>query len=826
MSRKLLDRKEGNKLNKIKATRNKIYPDIAEYRIQQATLYWSEQLDLSDLNLTVLPESIGNLTQLQTLIIRGNNFTTFPEIIFNLSSLQYLDLSNNRLTSLPESIDRLTQLKSLDLDFNQLTTLPESLRLLNNLNVLNLHGNTKLGILPEILVSGRSNASIHISAQLILDYYFRSRGELQRPLNEVKLLLVGSGGSGKTSIVLRLRKNSFNPSMKETRGITINTWNITCRDDDIKVNVWDFAGQVITHATHQFFLTHRSVYILVLTGREDSQKTDAEYWLRLIKAFGTDRYSGETSPVIVALNKWDSTQFKVDRYALKEKYPFIVEFVETDCATRTGIEHLKEILSSTIDSMDNVHTKFPASWWKIKEQIEALQKNYLSYNEYRKLCVSQGETDQSAQASLSYVLHALGIALNYSDDRRLQDTTVLNPHWVTDGIYRLLRQAARDDGSGEMHMDDVARVLPNEQQEMRYYLVELMRRFDLAFPLTEDRQHWLVPQRLLEEQPELEMIWSGTSVTRLRYRYPVLPEGLLPRFITRTYPLSTGLPRWLNGVILEDDGARGLVRADISERIVSVAVCGNTEARRWLAGLIRGDLKSIHDDIEGLNPIEEIELEESSGVYVSLRTLEADERKKQKSSASTDDGTVAVNNTLELNRVSAPEARDPKIWKAKLFISYSSTDSKLHDELIVRLKPLLSEGLVESWSDRCLIPGQRWDKEIRRQLAEADMVIFLQSATFVASDYIQDVEVAQALQQKARGRTEIVSIILEKCDWMIGKHGSQLKEYQALPPKAMPIRDTSPQRNAWHEVAKGLRKTLEDIRQHRSSEKSSPDFLI
>ena len=68
--------------------------------------------------------------------------------------------------------------------------------------------------------------------------------------------------------------------------------------------VWDFAGQVITHALHQFFFSVRSVYVVVLTGRENNERDDAEYWLRLIKAFGTDD-QGNGPPVIIALNKWD-----------------------------------------------------------------------------------------------------------------------------------------------------------------------------------------------------------------------------------------------------------------------------------------------------------------------------------------------------------------------------------------------------------------------------------------------------------------------------------------------------------------------------------------
>ncbi|MGZ5001402.1 MAG: COR domain-containing protein, partial [Methylomonas sp.] len=316
-------------------------------------------------------------------------------------------------------------------------------------------------------------------------------------------------------------------------------------------------------------MSSNSVYVLVLTGREDAQKSDADYWLRLIRAFANDT-DGNIAPVIVALNKWEEHPFKLDRNLLKEKYPFIVDFIETDCRTGLGIDSLKAKLAKTVEPMDIVRRPFKLSWWNIKEQLEKAQrkKNYLPYSEFQATCAKLGEADSDGQRILAEVFHALGIALNYGQDERLRNSTVLNPRWVTDGIYTLLR-AVPDDGSAELTLERVRQVLPKEPDEMRFYLIELMRRFDLAFPLNETGDRWLVPQRLPAEQPELGTEWKAAQdITRLQYRYPVIPEGLMPRFITRSYPLSEGeedgepLPCWVNGVILEDRGARALVRVD------------------------------------------------------------------------------------------------------------------------------------------------------------------------------------------------------------------------------------------------------------------------
>lgn len=814
--------------------------EIAEERIEAAWKSKATELNLSGMGLTELPASIGRLVQLRALYLNNNQLTALPETIGQLSQLQTLEVSGNKLralparigdlrklnslkvrrnflSNLPESIGCLGSLRWLRIQDNRLVALPEALRHLTALAELQLAGNPALALPPELLSEpyetydfadyGHVRATYHHSGAnpaSILDYYFKMRGG-RRPLNEVRLLLVGRGAAGKTSIVRRLIEDRFDENEPETPGVDIRPWELDCGNNKIRAHVWDFAGQVITHATHQFFLSHRNVYVLVLTGREDSEKLDAEYWLRLIRAFGTEPGTGRTSPVIVALNKWELSECKVDRNALQEKYPFIVGFVETDCKSGRGIADLAKLLRETVDGMESVREAFPRAWFAIKESLATMKADYVSYGEFRAQCRQLGESDAGAQDSLARVLHRLGVALNYADDERLREATVLNPHWVTKGIYTLLREAACD--RGIMTLADVERVLPEEKPEMRRYLVELMRRFDLAFPLTEAGDEWLVPQRLPPTQPKLGREWQEPGLTRLRYTYTALPEGLIPRFITRTYPLSDGQERWVNGVVLVMDDARALVRADPSERCVTAVVSGSADGRRRLAGLVREDLRRIHADIRGLDPLEEMELEGQPGEWVRVQTLEADERKKQPSAAATREGTVIVDNTSELNRVSAPAARDPSQRKAKVFISYSSRDARQHDELTVRLKPLRSEGLVETWSDRCLVAGEEWDKTIRRELEEADMIVLLWSAQFEASDYIQGVEVQRAVERAKSGEAVVVSIILEKCGW----ERTAVAKYQVLPGKGRPVRDRKPIRDAWYEVQEGLRTVLEEL---------------
>ncbi|MCP4155921.1 MAG: hypothetical protein GY757_49810 [bacterium] len=83
-------------------------------------------------------------------------------------------------------------------------------------------------------------------------------------------------------LVKRLPGHQWDEQEPQTHGINIQPWNIKPDDKEIKINLWDFGGQEIMHATHQFFLSKRSLYILVLDGRKDEKTTRSRQplWLK------------------------------------------------------------------------------------------------------------------------------------------------------------------------------------------------------------------------------------------------------------------------------------------------------------------------------------------------------------------------------------------------------------------------------------------------------------------------------------------------------------------------------------------------------------------
>jgi internalin A len=440
-------------------------------------------LSLDRNRLTELPEAIGQLSQLELLGLSDNQLTELPEAMGQLNQLQNLYLDGNQLTELPEAIGQLSQLRTLVLDGNRLSTLPSALQQLSSLEGLFLHDNPALGLPPEVLgppwhATLGSPAERAANPREILDYYFRTRGA-RRPLNEAKLILVGYGDVGKTSLVNRLVHGRFDDAEKKTEGINITPWPVRLDGgESVRLHIWDFGGQEIMHSTHQFFMTQRSLYLLVLNGRGGHEDMDADYWLSLIESFG------EGSPVIVVLNKIKEHPFDLNRRALQQKFGNVREFVATDCAAAIGVDELQKTILRETDRLGHLRDSFPASWFGIKDRLAGMDDNYISYDEYRRICRDNGEKEGEAQESLASYLHSLGIALNYKDDPRLRDTHVLNPRWVTNGIYRILNAENLAKRKGELQVDLLRQVLdPQDYPAERHgFLLELMRKFELCSP--------------------------------------------------------------------------------------------------------------------------------------------------------------------------------------------------------------------------------------------------------------------------------------------------------------------------------------------------------
>ena len=775
---------------------------------------------LDNNQLASVPEALGQLSSLRTLWLHKNQLASVPDALGQLPILQKLSLSNNQFATVPEALRQLSGLQHLFLHNNQLASVPDALQSLTKLKILLLHNNPALNLPESVLGKLTEDPNAAAKPADILAYYFETR-QAARPLLEAKLILVGRGGVGKSSLVDRLVTNTFDSKKTQTDGIAITEWQVKLKPKETaRLNIWDFGGQEIMHSTHQFFLTERSLYLVVLNGREGFEDEDAEYWLKLVASFG------KGSPAIVVLNKIKTTPFDLDETELKRRYPFIRAFIRSDCSGKRppGIATLRKAIRIQTDALEGIRASFPASWFGIKDRLAEMTEkgeNFLSPEQYRKICRDHKEPDPIKQKQLAGFLHDLGVALNYADDQRLRHTHVLNPHWVTNGIYKILTSKKLQEKHGELEFDDLAGILPAKDYpvEMRQYLCDLMRRFELGFNYPDHQDRYLVPQLLPKNTPEEAAKFDRSETLDFEYTYPtMMPEGLLPRFIVRTHSLSQNLARWRSGVIIEMGAARALVHGQTTEKRVRISVVGPEHDRQRFLATIRYDFDHIHKEI-GLE-VDERLVPQALDMPISLEELKAFEAAGKKHFDRYFKGKIQTFNVKELLDRFDPKGHrheQSDIRKAKklpeVFYSYAHKDERHLNLLQMHLKALEADRLISSWYDRNIPPGDEWDRAIHERIHSADIILLLVSPAFIASEYIREKEMTAAMKRHEAGDAVVIPVILEKCLW---KNRAVFKKLQAVPRDAKPIRDWNPQRDGWFDVAEHIEKRAELIGKKRT----------
>lgn len=629
-------------------------------------------------------------------------------------------------------------------------------------------------------------------------------------LNQLKTLLVGDGLSGKTSLLKQILQKDFDAGEPQTHGINIHPKDIEIDGESIHVKFWDFGGQEIMHGTHTFFYSKRSVYLLVLDARREGKE---DYWLKHIESFGGD------SPVLVVLNKIDENpSFDVNQKFLRDKYPNIKGFLRISCKTGDGIPELVRELEKQIHALEMRRTPFAKSWFEVKEALDTMGEDYISYDRYYALCHEKEVTDETAQNVLLQFLHDLGIVLAFRN-LELHDTQVINPLWLTNAVYRIINSKLVAGKKGRLDLSDLDAILndPTYAHEgFKYprnkflYIVKIMQEFELCYRIAEDV--FIVPDLLtVEEQPVPGFDYD--SALRFVLQYDFLPASVLPRFMVQLHTRIVEGEQWRTGTALEDPifKSKAVVKADRHEKRLYLWVNGpDRDSRRNFFNFIRKTLHDIHDSFEKLTVTELVPVPGHDDIFIEYAELVGYEEVGEKEYLV---GKLRRRFNVGdlLNGLEAPERRQPRRHApVKVFVSYSHKDAEYKDELVTALAYLSRMEEIELWQDGRIEAGMEWRKEIFEKLAEAEIVICLVSSNFIDSDFCYSIELKEALEGHEAGSKIVVPIQIKTCAWQKLPFG----KIQGMPPE--PISSYSPRDDGWGEVFAGMEGAVKRVREKRS----------
>ncbi|MBT7073193.1 MAG: hypothetical protein HN855_13850 [Anaerolineae bacterium] len=550
----------------------------AEEKIQEALQSGATRLDLNNMQLTELPETIGQLTQLIKLDIENNKLTNLPKSLGELTQLRSLwlgsaDTGGNPIVELPQWLFQLTEIRYLRASYCQIVSIPDRIKKMTNLHLLHI-SNNKLTNLPPSLTQLAHLESLNLRNNPLnpalqsaykkglpeLMAYLRSLEEDAAPLYEAKLVLVGEGNVGKTTLLKALKGKKGEDAPKEdetkTHGVEIDIQGLHLphpekEDVEIKLNAWDFGGQEIYRVTHQFFFSQRSLYLVVWEPRRNVQQAQIEDWLNMIRL----RVGEDARVLIISTHaKSGETLARIDKPVLLRDYPeMIAGFYEVDSLVEDeetgemfGIAELKKVIAEEAAKLEQMGMLFNNNWKAARDELTQSETPRISYTRFAEVCEkhSLSEIDTSTLASL---MHDLGYIVHYSEDENLRNDVVLKPQWLTKAIGFVLEDRATQEADGILPDERLFEVWHDHQfkDEPRYtsdlypFFLRLMEKYDVSYRLPNGKAS-LVAQHVPQVRPELPWLPEQDIPENLRRIAMICamdedPPGLMPWMIVRTH---------------------------------------------------------------------------------------------------------------------------------------------------------------------------------------------------------------------------------------------------------------------------------------------------
>jgi small GTP-binding protein len=574
-----------------------------------------EILSIAENELSEIPEFISKLNKLKYLLANNNKLTKLPIVIGQMNGIKILLLQSNKLKSLPKSIINLTKLEHLQLDNNLFSKFPKEICSLSSLDGVGLSNNkiksipleiSKLTKLMSLDLSENPinfpDPSFHsLTPQEKIHTLLAMQNSPLKPLKQAKILVVGDERVGKTSIINRLLGNPHNENQTSTQGIDISELEF----DEYKTNIWDFAGQELTHQTHQFFLTERSLYIYVLDAqKEDNQARDL-HWLNTIKSYSNN------SPIIVVVNHSDQNlNYRFDKLRYQDNFQ-IADVIYTSACNlnklneqaknhlRDSIAILTKAISLQLPKLPGIGRELPESWHHVKGAMESFKENLnvIEKDAYDIECEKAGVVGKSLQTALLKILNSIGTIVAFPNDFRLQLTQILKPEWVTNAVYKIIR--SQSDTPGIYSEKLISSILDGDYTHThQQWLIDLLIKFELGFRLPENSE-LLIPMRLPSVMPDYtkSKYQKGLNIRFNYHNNGLLKLNVLPQLIVRLhhYVDDDTSKYWRHGIFIQLKSCRGVIVADESKQIIEVFLSEKNEDARTLLQWIRSNIEKIED---------------------------------------------------------------------------------------------------------------------------------------------------------------------------------------------------------------------------------------
>lgn len=404
--------------------------------------------------------------------------------------------------------------------------------------------------------------------EMVVKWFEARKAGRTQPLNEIKVIFLGDGEAGKSYTISRLMNNGGDPVGYEdmrTAGIAIKNHPCQFNGREFTVNYWDFGGQQIMHSMHRVFLTNRTMYVVLINAADPAPAERARYWLRNIKSFAPG------APVLLVLNKIDvAPHVSMELSAMQAENSNLIQLVRLS-ALEFDQQHFnsefRNVLLQAIIDTKMLDAAWPKAWIEVKTKMENLGDYYIPLETYEKICADCQAED--VQAELLDWFNDLGISFCCRDNFRLENQVILNPRWITNGLYIILFNHCEGAKNGMVPHRSIHSLLKNAPEDTSIkctdrsaaynipgdaeYVLGIMRQFGLSLQIDSDTE--FIPM-LCQEHPTLDISQLGRDENVLEFLtvFEYLPNNVLHRLMVERYSELDMDHVWKNGARFEPPG--------------------------------------------------------------------------------------------------------------------------------------------------------------------------------------------------------------------------------------------------------------------------------
>ena len=564
-----------------------------------------------------------------TLNLRDTGIKTL-ELGTNFQYLRRLDLSKNQLSQVIFT-SAMPDLELLDVSYNQSEweklVLPEGCDGLKYLyaydaKLKNIEFKSGVSALEDIVLKKNDQLSspppeiVEKGLVEIVRFFKQIEEQGIETINEAKLIIVGEGKSGKTTLFKKLIDPSYKLEiLDETHGI--NIYEGLKMQGDFKANLWDFGGQELQYMTHQFFITPSALYLLMMDARTESP--NLSYWLKIISLLGKKNETDKVRLILVTNKHKDDTtgtpqyQSIIDIYKEDFQYQVLdVNFSKND--TRWAL--LKESIELQLHNLPIVKTTLPKQWKSIRDALreEAKGNAYITTDRLNEICKKYKVPNEDDQWQMTDYLHKLGSLLHFQEDNKLKCDVFLQPKWVVEGVYTVLKSTLiKEEQKGKFTAEDIFHILRGKgygnTESQKILNLMSKNNFDICYE--SEAGHYVATQ-LLPKNPPPQYVWeTHAGALQFRYQYTTMPKGLISRLIVQLshllekidgvdivykqgailrFPVNSSTCR----VMLKEDDAES--KTSLKQIIIEVMEEGNhRNNRKYALHQVRTAVETLHN---------------------------------------------------------------------------------------------------------------------------------------------------------------------------------------------------------------------------------------